>query len=206
MKRDEEYLELAHAIADPLFRRAFLITRDWHTAEDLTQETLTRLYVNFNRVQAEGNPSGYAFTTLFNLVVDRNRRRSSHELPSDDLPDAKGRSTMVVSVTDSTWASSKARGAATCEAACVKADYAGGHVVNTNAVDPDRHSVYSVITFTRADGYVITVNQNTANPLGGSLVPTRTSVIATDAQVLKLVTDPAWDDVVKQLPKEDPFK
>lgn len=88
MSRDEEFCELAEQITAGLYRRALLVTRDPQLAEDLTQETLTKLYVNFRRVRREDNPRGYAFTILYRLAIDRSRRRSSTELPSDDLPEA----------------------------------------------------------------------------------------------------------------------
>lgn len=87
MNRDEEFCELAEQITAGLYRRALLVTRDPQLAEDLTQETLTRLYVNFRRVRSQDNPRGYAFTILYRLAIDRSRRRSSHEVPSHELPD-----------------------------------------------------------------------------------------------------------------------
>ncbi|WP_301407629.1 SigE family RNA polymerase sigma factor [Luteococcus sp.] len=90
MNRDAEFCELAGQIAAGLYRRALLITRNPQLAEDLTQETLTKLYVNFRRVRTQDNPRGYAFTILYRLAIDHSRRRSSGELPSEALPEAGG--------------------------------------------------------------------------------------------------------------------
>ncbi|WP_040284490.1 sigma-70 family RNA polymerase sigma factor [Tessaracoccus massiliensis] len=70
-----------------LFRRARLLTPDWHAAQDLLQETLTQLFVKWDRVDLGNQPEAYARTTMFHLFVSRRRRRSSHELASDDLPE-----------------------------------------------------------------------------------------------------------------------
>lgn len=87
MTRDEDFLDLAEQVTSGIYRRALLITRDPHLAEDLTQETLTRLYVNFRRLRHDENPRGYAFTTLYRLAIDRSRRRSSTEVPIGSLPE-----------------------------------------------------------------------------------------------------------------------
>jgi DNA-directed RNA polymerase specialized sigma24 family protein len=45
MARDEEFTAFVIARGSRLRRTAFLMTGNWHEAEDLTQSALTRLYV-----------------------------------------------------------------------------------------------------------------------------------------------------------------
>lgn len=87
MARDEDFIDLAEQVTSGLYRRALLVTRDAQLAEDLTQETLTRLYVRFDRVDARQNPRGYAHKILYRLMVDRSRRQAARELPSESVPE-----------------------------------------------------------------------------------------------------------------------
>ena len=73
-----------------LFRRARLLTPDFHLAQDLLQDTLTQLFVKWDQMDLAGNPEAYARTTMFHLFVSRCRRRSSQELASDELPELLG--------------------------------------------------------------------------------------------------------------------
>ncbi|WP_331273030.1 SigE family RNA polymerase sigma factor [Motilibacter deserti] len=53
--------------ARPRLRRvAFLLCGDWHQAEDLTQDTLARVYSVWSRVTRTGGPDAYARQTLVN--------------------------------------------------------------------------------------------------------------------------------------------
>lgn len=90
MSRDSEYVDLAGEIGDGLFRRALLLTADWQAAEDLVQETFSRVYAQWSRVRRDGSPAGYAYTTLYRLAIDRRRRRSFGEKPTETLPERSG--------------------------------------------------------------------------------------------------------------------
>ncbi|MEV0276801.1 SigE family RNA polymerase sigma factor [Streptomyces sp. NPDC050610] len=82
------FLEFAAGRSGHLFRSACLLTSgDTHLAEDLVQETLGRMYVAWRRVSSIGNPAGYAQTVLVRAFLTHRRRRSSHERPTDELPD-----------------------------------------------------------------------------------------------------------------------
>ncbi|GAB3422173.1 SigE family RNA polymerase sigma factor [Flindersiella endophytica] len=70
-----------------LFRSAYLLTGDYHQAEDLLQTTLVKLYASWKRVQSAENPVAYAHTTLFRTFVSQKRLRSSHEKPTSQLPE-----------------------------------------------------------------------------------------------------------------------
>ena len=66
-------------------RTAFLLVGDWHRAEDLTQEALTRIYVAWPRLRDKTQLGAYARTVLVRLVIDASRR--SRETPVGDVPD-----------------------------------------------------------------------------------------------------------------------
>jgi RNA polymerase sigma-70 factor (sigma-E family) len=81
------FTEFATAHAAKLRRTAFLLCGDWHTAQDLTQTTLTSLFVAWKRVSATTSVYAYAHRTLLNAYLSQRRRRSSTEVPTDVLPD-----------------------------------------------------------------------------------------------------------------------
>ncbi|MFB7538883.1 SigE family RNA polymerase sigma factor [Streptomyces zaomyceticus] len=86
--RADEFLEFAAARTGHLFRSACLLTSgDTHLAEDLTQETLGRMYALWGRVTRVGNPAAYAQTVLVRTFLSHQRRRSATERPLGELPD-----------------------------------------------------------------------------------------------------------------------
>ncbi|MFE0640186.1 SigE family RNA polymerase sigma factor [Streptomyces sp. NPDC058877] len=86
--RADEFLEFAAARTGHLFRSACLLTSgDTHLAEDLTQETLGRMYALWGRRSRIGNPAAYAQTVLVRTFLSHQRRRSATERPLGELPD-----------------------------------------------------------------------------------------------------------------------
>ena len=83
MSGDQDFVELATARGPALFRTAWLLTGDWHLAEDLVQETLGRVYARWSRVAAADDPAAYVHTVLVNVFHSHRRRRSSTERPTD---------------------------------------------------------------------------------------------------------------------------
>jgi RNA polymerase sigma-70 factor (sigma-E family) len=75
----------ASARSAALFRTAWLLTGDWHLAEDLVQETLGRLFVRWSAVAAADSQAAYAQTVLLRSYLGRRRRRSFHERPTEVL-------------------------------------------------------------------------------------------------------------------------
>lgn len=65
--------ESARQLVPGLMRRAMVLTRDKAAAEDLVQETLTRLFVRWSRIDPAGNVQAYALQTLYRLFL-RSRR------------------------------------------------------------------------------------------------------------------------------------
>ncbi|WP_406203730.1 SigE family RNA polymerase sigma factor [Kitasatospora sp. NBC_01560] len=95
--KDAEFLELVSSRTGHLYRSACLLTSgDTHHAEDLVQEALSRMYVLWRRSAWTGgrhridNPGAYAHTVMVRTFLAQQRRRSSGERPTDDLPEPVG--------------------------------------------------------------------------------------------------------------------
>ena len=86
MARDDEFTRFVAVRGSALRRTAYLMTGDWHDAEDLAQTALTRLYVAWPRVRLEG-ADAFARTILARSLVDSRRRFWRRESPTSDLPE-----------------------------------------------------------------------------------------------------------------------
>ncbi|MER6583934.1 SigE family RNA polymerase sigma factor [Nonomuraea sp. NPDC001023] len=78
----ERYVEQRSA---RLLRTAYLLCRDWATAEDLTQTALARAWLAWRRVGA--NPDPYVYRILTNTHASWWRRRWRGEVATGELPD-----------------------------------------------------------------------------------------------------------------------
>jgi RNA polymerase sigma-70 factor (sigma-E family) len=87
--RDSEagFRDFAANAAAPLFRSAWLLTGDWHLAEDLVQDALARMYRIWPGIGRIDNPAAYAQTVLVRRFVSYRRLRSSAERPVAELPE-----------------------------------------------------------------------------------------------------------------------
>jgi RNA polymerase sigma-70 factor (sigma-E family) len=74
MDDDEAYLEYVGARSGPLRRLAYLLTGEEHQADDLVQETLTKLYMRWRRVRSADNPDAYVHAMLVRTFIDDRRR------------------------------------------------------------------------------------------------------------------------------------
>ncbi|SNY28223.1 SigE family RNA polymerase sigma factor [Paractinoplanes atraurantiacus] len=88
--RDEEFTAFVVAATPRLRRTAYLMCRDWHLAQDLTQLTLARMYASWGRIWRTVDLQAYSRRVLMNAVFDQRKRRSSAEVVSADLPDRPG--------------------------------------------------------------------------------------------------------------------
>ncbi|BFU44991.1 SigE family RNA polymerase sigma factor [Krasilnikovia sp. MM14-A1004] len=88
--RDEEFTAFVAAVTPRLRRTAYLMCRDWHLAQDLTQLTLARMYASWGRIWRTANLEAYSRRVLMNAVFDQRRRRSGSEVVLADLPDRPG--------------------------------------------------------------------------------------------------------------------
>ncbi|WP_333736709.1 SigE family RNA polymerase sigma factor [Streptomyces sp. IBSBF 2806] len=87
--RTEEFMEFATRRAGHLHRAACLLTSgDTHLAEDLVQETLSRMYTLWDRSSRIDNPAAYAQAVLVRTFLTHKRRYSASERPQAELPDA----------------------------------------------------------------------------------------------------------------------
>ncbi|WP_330331773.1 SigE family RNA polymerase sigma factor [Streptomyces sp. NBC_00536] len=87
--QEEAYLEFVAGRAKALYRSAYaLAAGDTHLAEDLVQETLSRLYVHWSRVARADSPAAYAQTVLVRTFLSMRRRRSTGERPTGNIPDS----------------------------------------------------------------------------------------------------------------------
>ncbi|AGZ45802.1 SigE family RNA polymerase sigma factor [Actinoplanes friuliensis] len=72
---DAEYTAYVHGRATALRRTAYLLCGDEHQADDLVQETITKLYARWPKIsrQAE-NLDSYVHTILVRIFLDEKRR------------------------------------------------------------------------------------------------------------------------------------
>jgi RNA polymerase sigma-70 factor (sigma-E family) len=88
---EDEYREFVVARLDRWRRTAYLLCRDWHTADDLVSITLTRLYRTWTRVRRTENLDAYVRAMLTNAFLDEGRRpwrREEATTTPPDRPDA----------------------------------------------------------------------------------------------------------------------
>lgn len=89
--RDEDFAGFVVAATPRLRRTAYLMCRDWHLAEDLTQLTLARMYASWGRIRRQdANLEAYSRRVLMNAVFDQRKRRSHSEVVLAELPDRPG--------------------------------------------------------------------------------------------------------------------
>jgi RNA polymerase sigma-70 factor (sigma-E family) len=72
----EEFIEFATVTSPRLRRTAFLLCGDWHTAEDLAQTTLAKVFGSWVRISRKDAANAYATRILVNTyLADRRRKR-----------------------------------------------------------------------------------------------------------------------------------
>ena len=82
---DDSFRRFAADHAAMLRRSAFLFCGDWHTAEDLMQQSLLKIYRSWSRVQRQETVTRYARTVLLRTWLDEKRRpfRRSEQSAAD---------------------------------------------------------------------------------------------------------------------------
>lgn len=70
-----------------LVRTAFLLTGDWHTAEDLVQNTLAGLLLSWRRLRDVDDLDAYVHRSLLNARSKWWRRQRRDPVPWGELPD-----------------------------------------------------------------------------------------------------------------------
>lgn len=78
----EAFAEIVHRWEGPIRNLCLRLTGDLHRAEDLTQETFSRLHARRREWQPTARLSTYLWRIAINLCHDENRRRTRHgEVP-----------------------------------------------------------------------------------------------------------------------------
>jgi RNA polymerase sigma-70 factor (sigma-E family) len=71
--REDEFAEFASSRVSWLRTVAYLLSGDWHEADDLTQTTIIKLYTAWHRIGGVENIDGYARTILVNTFLAERR-------------------------------------------------------------------------------------------------------------------------------------
>lgn len=87
MTSELEFTEFAVAASPRLRRAAFLLCGDWHTAEDLVQTTMTKVFVSWRKIRRQDAAHAYAARTLVNTYLTDKRLKRSGEVSTDKLPE-----------------------------------------------------------------------------------------------------------------------
>lgn len=86
---DDEFTEFARAHTPGLYRTAVMLCQDTHSAEDLVQETLAKIYsASVTRSGTIDHSRAFARTVLVRTFLSARRRRSSGETPTGTFPEA----------------------------------------------------------------------------------------------------------------------
>ena len=87
-RKDAEFSEYMAARQPSLLRTAYLLTGDRHTAEDLVQTALAKLYLSWDKVQRQDSLDGYVRRILVNEHNSLWRRAwKKRETTTSELPD-----------------------------------------------------------------------------------------------------------------------
>ena len=89
MKRAEEnaYREYVTARMETMRRTAYLLCRDWHTADDLVSITISKLYRHWPRVGGTPGIDAYVRKALLRTWLDEKRRPWRREQSVEELPE-----------------------------------------------------------------------------------------------------------------------
>ena len=102
---EDRFRAFALSQAAPLRRCAYLFCGDWHTAEDLMQTTLIKIYRAWHRVQQQETMARYARKVLLRTWLDEKRRpwRRS-EVGLAEPPEVADAAAGPAAMADRSWA------------------------------------------------------------------------------------------------------
>ncbi|MER7250490.1 SigE family RNA polymerase sigma factor [Kribbella sp. NPDC000426] len=72
--QDAEFEAYFAARSDAMRGTAYLLCGDWHRAEDLVQQTFTKIYLAWRRIQRHGAMDSYTRQTLVRTFLSERRR------------------------------------------------------------------------------------------------------------------------------------
>jgi RNA polymerase sigma-70 factor (sigma-E family) len=84
---DAEFTSFAAATSSRLLGTAYLLCGDWHTAEDLTQTALAKVFVSWHRIRKKDAALAYARRTLLNTYLMERRGKRWREVLTSELPE-----------------------------------------------------------------------------------------------------------------------
>ncbi|MFJ8045628.1 SigE family RNA polymerase sigma factor [Kitasatospora sp. NPDC096147] len=84
--RNAEFAAYVAARNGWLRKVAYLLCADWHRADDLVQESITKLYVQWSRVRKAENVDGYARKVLVNTFLAEQRTSWWRRTDRTDTP------------------------------------------------------------------------------------------------------------------------
>ncbi len=85
---EQDYRDFVVARLESLRRTAYLLCRNWHTADDLVSITIGKLYRHWTKVRSvANNADAYVHGILTHAWLDERRRPWRREEPAADLPD-----------------------------------------------------------------------------------------------------------------------
>src|SRR5438876_11116893 len=84
---DDSFRRFAAGHVTLLRRMAFLFCGNWHTAEDLAQTALVKIYRSWSRVERQESLVNYARTVLLRTWLDERRRPFRRSELSGDPPE-----------------------------------------------------------------------------------------------------------------------
>jgi RNA polymerase sigma-70 factor (sigma-E family) len=84
---EDAYREYVTARMDRLRRAAYLMSHDWHTADDLVSVTIDKLYRYWRQARAATSMDAYVHRILANSWLDERRRPWRREVVTDRVPD-----------------------------------------------------------------------------------------------------------------------
>ncbi|GAA3039100.1 SigE family RNA polymerase sigma factor [Streptosporangium longisporum] len=102
------FTEYAGHSHERLCRTAYLLTRNWATAEDLVQTALVKAWTVWRRI--EGDPDRYVYRIIVNTHASWWRRRWRGEVPTEVMPEGSAGRDLAKTVTDreALWAATGA--------------------------------------------------------------------------------------------------
>ena len=87
MDLEGDFSDYVAARSRALLRTAYLLTGDWHRAQDLVQTSLERCWPRWRRVRAGGDPDAYVRRAMLNTFRSDARRRWRGEVPTGEPPE-----------------------------------------------------------------------------------------------------------------------
>ncbi len=85
MGEPDGFREFVETRSRELLRSAWLLTGDWHAAEDLVQTALVKTWPHWNRIVRRDRPEVYVRRVMLTTYLSWRRLRSAGEIPVGDI-------------------------------------------------------------------------------------------------------------------------